>query len=213
MAARKPTATTRDRSATEQAILTAAKEVLAEDGFTAFGINAIARKAGCDKQLIYRYFGGLDGLVDAIGKDLSDLFAELLAEPESGDCSNYAEFVEHLLLALLQAFRSSDLLLRIAAWEVIDPSAMTKRLAKVRGAVLGEWINERRGNLVIPTGTDTGAINATLIAAVQHLALSARAVGSFGGVALETDEDWARIRRALSAMVASAYSDEGHTVL
>ena len=61
----------RDRSATSARILKAASELLAESGFQNFGVNAIARRAGCDKQLIYRYYGGMDGLVDAIGGELA----------------------------------------------------------------------------------------------------------------------------------------------
>jgi AcrR family transcriptional regulator len=37
--------------------------VLARDGFGAIGINAVAREAGVDKVLIYRYFGGLPELL------------------------------------------------------------------------------------------------------------------------------------------------------
>ena len=203
----------RDRRGTEQTIVEAAKQVLAEEGFSAFGINAIARRAGCDKQLIYRYFGGIEGLVEAIGKELSDLYAKLLAEPDPRSCDTYQTFVEHFMLALIEAMRSSDLLLRIAAWEVLDPSPMTRTLAEARGQALSEWIRQRRGALVVPEHVDAGALNATLIAAVQHLALSARAVGSFGGVRLASDADWERIRRSISVLVQAAYGSkaDGHT--
>ncbi len=196
---------TRDRPGTEEAIVQAAKLVLAEEGFSAFGVNAIARRAGCDKQLIYRYFGGLDGLVDAIGEDLADLFQELMEEPGEVASSTYAAFVEHLIVALLGAFRRSDLLLRIAAWEVLDPSPVTLRLANVRGRALGEWIQARRGHLRPPEGVDFGAINAVLIAAVQHLVLSGRAVGAFGNVPLTTDENWHRIEDTLRMLVRASY--------
>lgn len=195
----------RDRAGTEQAILDAAKQVLADGGFSKFGINAIARRAGCDKQLIYRYYGGLDGLIEAIGKNLADLFQKLIVEPDNEACADYAAFVEHLVLALLRAFRRSDLLLRIAAWEILDPSPVTRRLAEVRGRALGEWIHVRRGDLTPPAGADAGAINAVLIAAVQHLALSAKAVGSFGGVTLESDADWHRIEATLRGFVRASY--------
>ena len=67
-----PAPRSRDRAATEEMLVKAAREVLASDGFQGLGINAVARQAGCDKQLIYRYFGGLDGLVDAIGTEIAD---------------------------------------------------------------------------------------------------------------------------------------------
>lgn len=196
---------TRDRPGTEVNIIEAAKRVLAEEGFGAFGVNAIARRAGCDKQLIYRYFGGLDGLVDAIGEDLASLFQELMDEPGASADATHAVFVEHFVLALLAAFRRSDLLLRIAAWEVLDPSPVTRRLAEVRGRALNAWVQARRGSLEVPAGVDAGAINAVLIAAVQHLALSARAVGGFSGVALAADADWHRIEETLRMLVRASY--------
>ena len=57
----------RDRGATEERILAAVGTVLARDGFGAVGVNAIAREAGVDKVLIYRYFGGLPELLQRWG--------------------------------------------------------------------------------------------------------------------------------------------------
>jgi len=179
--------------------------VLAEEGFTAFGVNAIARRAGCDKQLIYRYFGGLDGLVEAIGEDVAGLIQSLMDEADAVDLTSYAQLVEHMILTLLDALRRSDLLLRVAAWEVFDPTQVTVRLAAARGRALGAWVEARRGDLVAPDGADYGAINATLIAAVQQLTLSAKATGAFGGVSLQTETDWDRIRAVLRKLVHAAY--------
>ena len=46
---------------TEKRLLEAVSKVIEEEGFTQIGINRVAKKAQCDKVLIYRYFGGLDG--------------------------------------------------------------------------------------------------------------------------------------------------------
>ncbi|RJF88756.1 TetR/AcrR family transcriptional regulator [Oleomonas cavernae] len=51
----------RDRAATQARLVAAAGNVLARDGFAALGVNRIAVEAGCDKVLIYRYFGGWKG--------------------------------------------------------------------------------------------------------------------------------------------------------
>ncbi len=58
----------KSRRKTEQNILRALGHLLLEQGFPAVGINAIARQAGCDKVLIYRYFNGLDGLLTAFAE-------------------------------------------------------------------------------------------------------------------------------------------------
>ena len=46
---------------TEKKLLTAVSTIIEEEGFTKLGVNHIARQAKCDKVLIYRYFGGLEG--------------------------------------------------------------------------------------------------------------------------------------------------------
>ena len=53
---------------TEKRLLEAVSRVIEDEGFTKIGINRIARQAQCDKVLIYRYFGGLDGLLVAWAK-------------------------------------------------------------------------------------------------------------------------------------------------
>ena len=44
-------------------------KMLAENGFESIGINAVAREAQVDKVLIYRYFGGLPGLLKAYAEE------------------------------------------------------------------------------------------------------------------------------------------------
>lgn len=59
----------RNRAATEARLLAAAKEHLELHGFMHFGINTVAARAGADKVLIYRYFGGQQGLLKALGQE------------------------------------------------------------------------------------------------------------------------------------------------
>src|SRR5215469_14970122 len=65
MVKRKPIASRRDPEETKQRIIDALARVILRDGLSAVGINALAREAGCDKVLIYRYFDDLDGLYAA----------------------------------------------------------------------------------------------------------------------------------------------------
>jgi AcrR family transcriptional regulator len=43
-------------------------EILDTDGFQGLGVNKVAKRAGMDKVLIYRYFGGLPELVLAFSQ-------------------------------------------------------------------------------------------------------------------------------------------------
>jgi AcrR family transcriptional regulator len=208
MPASPPSPRTRDRAATEEALIEAAREVLASDGFQGLGINAIARAAGCDKQLIYRYFGGLEGLVDAIGAEIADdLRKSLQPLAALGQPGSYRELVERMLLGFLQALRTDTLMQKIMAWEIASPSDLVQRLTLARSKSMMIWVAESRGTLTPPAGIDVAAANAVLLAAIQHLVLSSVAVGQFAGLPLKSEANWERVRLVVKAMVAAAYGE------
>jgi AcrR family transcriptional regulator len=192
----------RNREDTRAAILSAAQELIADEGFSGFGINALARRSGFDKQLIYRYFGGLDGLVDAIGEALADWVATRLAplitaSPGPG----YGDLLEAVLHAYLDALRADSLMQKLVAWELSDPSPHVRRLADQRARGLGELVARLRGDRVPAPDIDTPALNALLIAAVQHLVLAGATSGRFSGLALADEADWNRVKASLSQVV------------
>ena len=59
----------RDKQITSKRLISAVGSLLAKKGFKGIGVNAVAREAGVDKVLIYRYFAGLEGLIAAFGKE------------------------------------------------------------------------------------------------------------------------------------------------
>ena len=59
----------KDREQTRARILQAVGRLLAESGFRELGVNAIAREAGVDKVLIYRYFGGMPELLRTFAEE------------------------------------------------------------------------------------------------------------------------------------------------
>lgn len=197
----------RDRARTRDAILAAARDVLADQGFAGWGVNAVARAAGCDKQLIYRYFGGLDGLADAIGEDMAAWLDDALsARRDAPPATDYADLTSRLLLALAAALRGSRLAQRILAWELAEDSPLVRRFAAARGQAMAAWIVRERGALTPPSGVDAPAINALLVAAVQQLVLASAASGRFSGVPLDSDGDWQRIEAAVRHLAHAAYA-------
>ncbi|MBC8452819.1 MAG: TetR/AcrR family transcriptional regulator, partial [Spirochaetes bacterium] len=55
----------KNRKATENLLLDTVGKIVEGNGFSAIGVNAVAEQAGVSKILIYRYFGGLQGLIGA----------------------------------------------------------------------------------------------------------------------------------------------------
>ena len=196
----------KDRAATEQAIFAAAKSLLAEEGFQGFGINAVARRARCDKQLIYRYFGGLEGLVSAIGEDLASWVQERIPQDTGGMfLLTYGDLMERLMLSYLDALRADPLVCKIIAWEVSEQTPQVKQLAEARSKALAKWIDRMRGSLQPPKGVDPAVMNAMLFASIQHLVIAGTTNGQFSGVSLKSDKDWDKIATAVKRVVRALY--------
>ncbi|MBB1247917.1 TetR/AcrR family transcriptional regulator [Rhizobium sp. G21] len=196
----------RDRAATTARILKAASELLAEGGFQKFGVNAVARRAGCDKQLIYRYYGGMDGLVEAIGRELAGWVEEKMPDNGGGGfLLTYGDLVERLLLLFMEALRSDPLMKRIIAWEMSENSPQVRKLADARARALGDWIARVRAGMAPPKGVDTGLMNVILLGAVQQIVLSAEAGGRFGSTVLKTEKDWKKVEQAVQKLVRGVY--------
>ena len=196
----------RNRANTERTIFLAARELLAEQGFQGFGINAIARRAGCDKQLIYRYYGGLDGLIEAIGADLGTWVKDKIPEDTGGMfLLTYGDLMEKLAIYFMEALRADPLVCKIVAWEVSQDTPQVRRLSEARTKALGKWLEKMRGSLSAPKGIDTTTTNALLFASIQHLVISAAVSGQFAGVALRSEKDWDKVANAIRRLVRAIY--------
>lgn len=189
---------TRNRDETRQRLLDAALDLVSEDGFGALGINAVARRAGADKQLIYRYFGGLDDLMAAAGAEVARRMAGALAASITPLPDSYAELITRLAEALL-AHLLQDLPYRqLRLMEASAPSTATEAFRLARGAVLADWLQTARGNLSPPDGVDAAAANAVIIAAVEGIAI-------LGPVGMGRDQAQARLVPVLRQLIRASY--------
>ncbi len=71
----------RDAEVAREAILEAAEEVFAREGFDGARIDTIAAEAGYNKSLLFHYFGDKEGLYRAIVKKLKASMGSELMEP------------------------------------------------------------------------------------------------------------------------------------
>ena len=190
---------TRDKDATKRKILQALGDLIC-DGFDEVGVNRIAERAGVDKVLIYRYFGGLPGLLAAFAHEgdawpefeeimeTAPYVAAMLPPEEAG-----ARFV-HGFIRELQSRPATQEILR---WELVKENDLTRETAAVREQRLGEVLECYHGS-----EEDPAAMHALLAAGILHLILHAKTSEQFCGIPLRTPEGWARIERVATKMLA-----------
>ena len=192
----------RDRPATEERILAAVGEVLARDGFHAIGVNAIARAAGVDKVLIYRYFGGLPELLRRWGA--SGRFWPSVDELLGGDAQAVLALPLHQRYALffgrfIDALRARPLTLEILAAEMVERNELTAILETEREA-WGEQVGALLGGDEFQRAPHLRGITLLLVAGVMYLLVRARKIRIFGGIDLRSDAGWAALKASLAGM-------------
>lgn len=205
----KPAGRSRDAAATTQHIAASAVKLLTEKGFTGLGVNAVAAAAGVDKQLIYYYFGGIDGLMRHLGNELS-LWLGTPLEPVAGE--PYAQASNRLLMEYIGALRKNKLVLRLLAWELVEPSEVLTELEAIRSAAMVGWVTAlRMAAQPAPKEVDAPAINALLLAGLHYLALREQSVGTFAGMDIRSEEGQERIAKAVALITSRVYQTPSNT--
>ncbi|TPW00690.1 MAG: TetR family transcriptional regulator [bacterium] len=189
----------RDRPATEAGIVSAAKCLLLAGGWTGLNVQTLAAEAGVDRKLIYRYFDGVEGVVERLAVSLDLWLGQTLAAEPPSSATAYRQFACETLTAYLRALRANPLILRLLAWELAQDTPLLRRMEAARSGVIQAWVRDRRPLLKVPPTGDIVALNVVLLGAVQHLALAAAARGAFASVTLD-DAGWSRIETAIDTL-------------
>ncbi len=193
----------RDSEQTRQAILDALERILVEKGFTGVGVNAVAREAGVDKVLIYRYFGSMEGLLEAFrdGKDLGLNITEILDEfPRDTPVSS---IVTRLLIKGAKAFRENDLARELARWELTEKNPLT--VAYSRSLERNELESlEKRG---IRPDKDTVVAVTLLLCGLNYMALRQSIKNPIMEIDLSHPETVNRVEKVVEELVERYFRD------
>jgi len=192
----------RNKEETKDRIIDAVGRLLAEGGLRKLGVNAVAREAGVDKVLIYRYFGGMPELLKAFG--ISGDFWPTFEELTGGDLEGLRkkpipEAAATVLHNFARALQSRPLTSEILAWETVERNELTEVLETVREEsavrLLEELSPEAR-----ESGVDLAAITGLLGAAIMYLVIRSRHVKVFNAVDIGSEDGWQRLEAAMTAI-------------
>jgi len=191
----------KDKQITSKRLISAVGSLLAKKGFKGMGVNAVAREAGVDKVLIYRYFGGLEGLIAAFGKE-GDFWPSAL-ELAGGDLQKFSQMPLDERLSVfasnfIDSLRKRPLTQAIMAWEIIEPNGLTEELERIREQSIIEFFQMffMKDQIQI----DLQAIIMLIGAAISYLVIRSKNIDLFGGLDLGSEQGWERIEKAIETI-------------
>ncbi|WP_246082099.1 TetR/AcrR family transcriptional regulator [Spirosoma lacussanchae] len=194
----------RNRQMTMERILRAMGDVMAERGTEKAGINAVAERAGVNKVLIYRYFGGWNGLLEAYvqrGFFLSmfnDKFLESV--PDNLPAENRSKVWSEYTIQFLREFRARKPSQELIRWEMTHgETELARRLAEYRDRSYKNLVDK----LAPYTDFDPIAITSLMVSAVTYMVLTSAQRDHIVDIDLRTEAGWERIETAIRRIYSS----------
>jgi AcrR family transcriptional regulator len=191
----------RDRERTKSKILKAVGEVIEKHGTEKVGVNLIARTAGVNKVLIYRYFNSVDGLMEQYvtsGEYTSTSGEDYLENLGDVSPETRQEAMTSLALTFLRDLRERRATRDLLRWEIGTGKSM---LSDARNEVALRLF-DKIGDL--PNYPDTSALLTFITAGIYYMTLSADYRQKMINVDLRSDDGWKRIEQVIEDIIASA---------
>ncbi len=189
----------RNRAKTTQRIVEALEEVIAERGLEGVGVNRVAEKASVSKVLIYRYFGGMEGLLEyyvKMGKLFPIFTPALLDQIRPLHESDIARIWYRQVIQTYRHFRTYK-----AAREVLKASVIENDpIAETTARAQDEEMTRLVGQLSFVKGADTEAISAVILGAMNYLTIMAQNDRTMISIDLRSEEGWERIENAVKTI-------------
>jgi AcrR family transcriptional regulator len=189
----------RNRAKTTQRIVEALEEVISERGLEGVGVNRIAEKANVSKVLIYRYFGGMEGLLEyyvKMGKLFPIFTPSLLDQIRPLHESDIARIWYRQVIQTYRHFRTFK-----AAREILKASVMENDpIAESTARAQDEEMTRLVSQLSFVSGADTQAISAIILGAMTYLTIMAQNDRTMISIDLRSEEGWQRIENAIKSI-------------
>jgi len=194
------------RVRTEEAILAAFETVLVRDGAGGVTIQAVAQEAAVTKTLIYKYYGGMEGLIKAWAHEreifvpLEELFPEPSIAAEMLRSDPHA-FAKMQIIKQAQHMRNHPVYIELCLAELSGSGPVVDALLELRrernlaeSQALGKSLDGSGIPMLLPL--------MLLPAAITYLAMRARKSPLFAGVVrLDTEEGWNSMMAAVEQVI------------
>lgn len=192
-----------NREATQKSLLDACEKILLRDGPEGIGVNRVVAEAGVGKDLIYRYFGGLPGLIKTwLEQDSNWPTIDELTRTDqaSFDQLNVTEQVKSICRNYVHALRSRPVIMRILVSEIMQPTDVTAILEEA-----GDRIGRELYKSLQLSGTDISddVVEVSLVFSTManYLCMRASSSPKAFGMDLGDEAAWTRIERIMDTLI------------
>jgi AcrR family transcriptional regulator len=195
----------RDRAETKTKILQAVGQVLATSGFQGLGINAIARAAGVDKVLIYRYFKDVPTLLKTFAQsgEYVGSLERFLAQVPDDQLQDWRSALVMFVMTYAKLLGQNPLSQEIFRWELTEQNELTESLAESRERLIQKGLAWVRAKYPETIERDLEAISAILLSSVTYLVLRSRSRQTFLAIDFSTPEGTVQIQATMRQFLAA----------
>lgn len=192
----------RNRGESERKLLEAVSTILLKEGFDRLKVNQIAQTAGLNKVLIYRYFGGFDGLL-AAWIEQQDIFSitqtqitEILQQEET-----LVGAGSEILCCFAEGLRKNPLLQEVMRWELSTRNELTRQIAEKREQTSQQLNRQLAERYRIPDNIDLAAVSSILNSGLTYLVLRSHTIDVYASIPLNEDEGFKRLYQSIKTIL------------
>lgn len=181
---------------TEKNIIDAVSSIILTEGFSRLGINRIAREARCDKVLIYRYFGGIEGLIARWAKE-NDYYSFAIDtfKEKINSSADMCSVAKEVLVQQLRFIRKSRMMQELILWELSGNATFDyiRETREKNGHQIQQMIERKLG----VTDSNARYYITILMAAINYLVLFSRISDMYNGVDFSSEDTWPKIESTI----------------
>jgi AcrR family transcriptional regulator len=187
----------RDRQQSEENLIKAVGALIEENGFEKLGINQVAQRSGYSKNLIYRYFESLDGLIYAYMKKHDFWLNTPLERPDVSDIKGYLKTFYRREIA---EYRDNTALKRLKRWELSSDKDFVVE-ARAQREKNGVHFMEMMSEFAKVDKEQLQAISALIDAGIVYLAMFAENCKMYNDIDIQSDKGWQQIAKGIDMLI------------
>ncbi len=194
---------TYNKEETKNKIISAVGEILLEDGFSELGINSIAKKAGVNKVLIYRYFDGLEGLYNVFAESI-DPFEKVADEVKKIIKTKKPAFPDlamQVFSSIMDLIDNNEILAEVMRWEISSTNSIIKTFEEKREKSGMNIMSIIAENYKLPPAFDLNAIASLFTAGLIYLSIRSNRIDMYNGIPLRDKSLKERLRKVIKTSI------------